>query len=774
MVDAFTRQSEFSLATEGTCLVGLEELTRHLTLGLAARRPRGTPPSLSVAGIKPSALPLAGQPRHERPEQVRRRTGESVVEPDAIHSVLVAQLRPRGARATMEEPPSPTSSASSSPVVPPQLASAVTEVIPVRAPVEGDAAVTLTEDRESPRRSASALPADTPVVASAPGESPSEGAAQESATRAGPSRSQPLFRVTPLPTDESGRAVLHPLVWHDDVWLSTATQQALRDNRVPEGMGAATKRVEEDMRSYQATFHETTGDVMGISALRPNVRGVVKRFVVPTPASRPELVVKAHLFGHRGVFKTCAIIEDSGYSWVGMQDDVEVCVSGCTVCQRSNSHAVVHHAAQAIPIPAGVFDRVHMDLLELPESDEVDGRRFSFVFLCVCALSKYPVAIPLENKKDTTVARALWQVICTFGPPTVLVSDNGAEFVNKVIAALANLFGVERRLISAYHPQSNGQVERFNRSLKDILMKCSGDAPRQWPAWLDYTMMVLRSTVHSATGYAPHHIMFGREPRPLADYMAIAQWEGAAADGRDRAARSELCHLANITTHVRTSAETRLAARTAATRAQDGQRAAQDKAHKVVQHRLSEGDWVWLREEAPACKLVHRFVGPFRVLGDCSGGNYRLADEHGVQLERSFPRDKLFLVASREIALSRRQSRLYSAEEWISARAACSEVHTGPLGDPAEDRYVVESILERRAERTGTTSGGSPGAQVLVKWANYSTPTWIPESYVDPDALPALLRNMRRARLVARGRGSASSRLKRVVEANEPASLGMP
>jgi hypothetical protein len=86
------------------------------------------------------------------------------------------------------------------------------------------------------------------------------------------------------------------------------------------------------------------------------------------------------------------------------------------VCTRVNARAALHDGAIAIPVPSGVFDRVHMDLLKLPESDPVpgDGLRYQYVLLIVDALSKFPIATPLVDKpgkESRTVASASWDII---------------------------------------------------------------------------------------------------------------------------------------------------------------------------------------------------------------------------------------------------------------------------------------------------------------------------------------------------------------------------
>ena len=66
----------------------------------------------------------------------------------------------------------------------------------------------------------------------------------------------------------------------------------------------------------------------------------------------------------------------------------------------------------------------------------------------------------LERKEKGLIADALWDLICTYGPPVYIISDNGSEFVNAVLKKLLSAVGIEHRLIASYHPNANGKAER--------------------------------------------------------------------------------------------------------------------------------------------------------------------------------------------------------------------------------------------------------------------------------------------------------------------------
>ena len=88
-----------------------------------------------------------------------------------------------------------------------------------------------------------------------------------------------------------------------------------------------------------------------------------------------------------------------------------------------------------------------------------------------------------------------------FGCPKTLISDQGREFINSVNADLQTLLGTEHRMTSAYHPQSNGLVEKFNHTIQSCLLKMVNDCQNDWDEYLD-PLFVLPSTSQQAI----HHL----------------------------------------------------------------------------------------------------------------------------------------------------------------------------------------------------------------------------------------------------------------------------
>eukprot|EP00745_Piridium_sociabile_P022688 TRINITY_DN35412_c0_g1_i1.p1 TRINITY_DN35412_c0_g1~~TRINITY_DN35412_c0_g1_i1.p1 ORF type:complete len:169 (-),score=17.98 TRINITY_DN35412_c0_g1_i1:104-610(-) len=115
--------------------------------------------------------------------------------------------------------------------------------------------------------------------------------------------------------------------------------------------------------------------------------------------------------------------------------------------------------------------------------------------------TKYPVAKAIPQKSAYEVAKFLFETICTFGAFDTLITDQGREFVNSTMDILTSRFHVSHRISSAYHPQTNGQRERDNRTLKDTLVKMQDEAV--WDDMLPAALFSYRTSVHKSTNFTP-------------------------------------------------------------------------------------------------------------------------------------------------------------------------------------------------------------------------------------------------------------------------------
>ena len=119
------------------------------------------------------------------------------------------------------------------------------------------------------------------------------------------------------------------------------------------------------------------------------------------------------------------------------------------------------------------------------------------------------------------VASVLWSIFADYGLPKIMQSDNGTEFVNRVMSALTETYGIEHRLITAYHPQANGAVERMNGTIQRMLRKHLNAADNRWHAWLPFIQLAINATISTLTGSAPFALMFNCTLNCFADFTDV-------------------------------------------------------------------------------------------------------------------------------------------------------------------------------------------------------------------------------------------------------------
>ena len=101
--------------------------------------------------------------------------------------------------------------------------------------------------------------------------------------------------------------------------------------------------------------------------------------------------------------------------------------------------------------------------------------------------------------------------VSRFGVPSIIHSDQGREFESRLFEEVCQLLGIEKTRTTPYHPQSDGLVERFNRTLQQMLSAFVNKERDDWDEHLPYVTMAYRATVHESTKFSPNRLMLGRE-----------------------------------------------------------------------------------------------------------------------------------------------------------------------------------------------------------------------------------------------------------------------
>ena len=157
-----------------------------------------------------------------------------------------------------------------------------------------------------------------------------------------------------------------------------------------------------------------------------------------------------------------------------------------------------------------MFQIVGLDIMELPKT----SRGNSYVVVFQDFLSKFPVVFPVPDQKTDRLVRLLIDhVIPLFGVPEGLLSDPGANLLSRLMRDVCHLLGIKKLNTTSYHPQCDGLVERFNRTLKTMFRKHAADYGVRWYWYLPGVLWAYRNTPHDSTGEKPSFLLFGVDCR---------------------------------------------------------------------------------------------------------------------------------------------------------------------------------------------------------------------------------------------------------------------
>ena len=156
------------------------------------------------------------------------------------------------------------------------------------------------------------------------------------------------------------------------------------------------------------------------------------------------------------------------------------------------------------------LELVHMDYLSLePSKGNIEN-----VLVITDHFTRYALAYPSKTQTAQATARILWDnFICHYGFPEKFISDQGRNFESDLIKELCKIAGVKKLHTTPYHPQGNGQCERFNSTLCNMLGTLSEEEKSDWKSYLGCMTHACNCTKHASTTYSPYYLMFGRHPR---------------------------------------------------------------------------------------------------------------------------------------------------------------------------------------------------------------------------------------------------------------------
>ena len=237
------------------------------------------------------------------------------------------------------------------------------------------------------------------------------------------------------------------------------------------------------------------------------------------PCSLRELVMKCchdiPIAGHMGIGATKKRV-CSRFSWPGVMQDIIRFVKSCITCQK-HCNKLPRLPVQQADIVDRPFDKVAIDIVG-PLT--VTDNKYRYILTLIDTATRWPEAVPLREIRTTDVASALFNIFSRLGLPKQILSDNGQQLVSKAMSEVMEMMGIERKLSTPYHAQSNGMVERVNGTLKNMLQKLTVDKPNSWDKLIPAVLFAFREIPNTTTGYPPFTLMYGRQVRGPADIIA--------------------------------------------------------------------------------------------------------------------------------------------------------------------------------------------------------------------------------------------------------------
>ncbi len=329
---------------------------------------------------------------------------------------------------------------------------------------------------------------------------------------------------------------------------------------------------------------------------------LIKQLCIPQQL-RDDILISYHdsvLGGHQGAERTYQKIRYK-YFWPTLYEDVQYYCKSCIACQEGKRY--IHgKRAPLHPIPPNdTFQKLHMDILELPETEQ----GYRYVLVLVDQFSKWPEAFPMKKIGAKEVAKILYnEILCRYGAFSSLVTDRAKNFMSKVMQELCKFFQITKTHTSAYHPSSNGLVEKANSSLISALRMLADKDQTNWPELLPSVMLAYRaSPATQSTHMSPYFILYGRECRLPIDVALIPSSDTGTTVAQ---------HITELLSNFET---TREVVKENIIHAQSKYKKQYDK--KAGANCYTAGDRVWLlvsrRSEGRCKKLGKLYTGPYYI-----------------------------------------------------------------------------------------------------------------------------------------------------------------
>ena len=220
--------------------------------------------------------------------------------------------------------------------------------------------------------------------------------------------------------------------------------------------------------------------------------------------SRRAVVDIIHSLSHPSIRSTVKLVKQK-FVWNKMATDIKEWIKECPQCQACKVQRQTKAPMDTIPMPTRRFSHIHVDMVgPLPPSNQM-----RYLFTVTDRSTRWLEATPMSDATtETCVLALLYYWVSRFGIPEHMTSDRGSQFTSSLWDGLSRLLGIELHHTTAYHPQSNGLLERWHRPIKAALMaRCDST---EWVFHLPWVLLGLRTMPHEGRDTSAAEAVYGQ------------------------------------------------------------------------------------------------------------------------------------------------------------------------------------------------------------------------------------------------------------------------